>query len=59
MEKEGFFSGYCRQIDGARTVCVVVEGGALTEVDCSYETCPYAAACPIGERINAFCFTGK
>lgn len=52
MEKEGFFSGYCRQIDGARTVCAVVEDGALTEVDCNYETCPHATDCQIGKNIK-------
>lgn len=54
MEKEGFFNGYCRQTDGARTVCAVAEDGILTEVDCLYESCPHAFDCPVGKRIKAF-----
>ncbi len=54
MEKEGFFSGYCRQVDGARTVCVVADDGELTEVDCAFATCPHATDCPIGQNISQF-----
>ena len=54
MEREGFFSGYCRQLDGARTVAVEAEGSTLTEADCLYENCPYAPACPIARRIDEF-----
>lgn len=54
MEREGFFSGYCRQLDGARTVTAVAEAGELTEVDCLYENCPYAPACPIAEKLREF-----
>ena len=54
MEREGFFTGYCRQSDGARTVCVVAEGKELLEADCLFETCPYAADCPIGKNIREF-----
>ncbi len=51
---EAFFSGYCRQIDGSRMVAVEKEGNLLTEADCVYEACPYAASCPIGQKITAF-----
>jgi len=54
MEKEGFFSGYCRQTDSSRTVTVLVEQGVLTEVDCCFENCIYAPNCPIGQKISAF-----
>lgn len=54
MEKEGFFSGYCRQLDGPRTVTAEVEDGVLTEVDCLYENCPYAPSCPVAEHIREF-----
>ena len=53
MEKELFFSGYCRVLDGSRTVCLITENGALTEVDCAYEHCPYATSCPIGKSITS------
>lgn len=54
MEREGFFSGYCRQLDGARTVAAVAEDGVLIEVDCLYENCPYAPNCPVAENIRNF-----
>ena len=52
MEEENFFSGYCRTVDGSRTVCVLTEGGKLTDVDCSYEGCPYTANCTIAKQIT-------
>ena len=52
MEKEIFLSGYCRVLDSSRTVCIVVDNGKLTEADCNYEVCPYAANCPIGKSIT-------
>ncbi len=51
MEKEQFFSGYCRVLDGSRTVCAVLEDDRLTEVDCSFAGCPYAKECTIGKSI--------
>ena len=54
MEREGFFSGYCRCIDGSRTVCAVAENAELTEVDCLYENCPYAPGCPVAQKIQEF-----
>lgn len=54
MEREGIFSGYCRQIDGPRTVVAEAENQTLTEADCLYETCPYATDCPIAEKIRDF-----
>ena len=52
MEKELFFSGYCRVLDSSRTVCIVVEDSKLTDVDCNYEVCPYAKECTIGKNIT-------
>ena len=54
MERESFFSGYCRQIDGSRTVAACAENGELTEVDCCYETCIHAPDCTIGKNITEF-----
>ena len=54
MEKEAFFTGSCRQCDGARTVCAVAEDGILTEVDCLFETCTHRADCTIGKSIKEF-----
>ena len=52
MEREEFFSGYCRQLDTARMVAVFVVEGQLEEVDCQYGTCPYQNECPIAQRIG-------
>lgn len=52
MEEEIFLSGYCRQLDAARTVTAVIEDGALTEVDCCYGSCLYETNCPIGKAIK-------
>ncbi len=52
MEKELFLSGYCRTIDGHRMVCVVMEDGEITEIDCAYPNCPHAPTCPIAAKIE-------
>ena len=52
MEIEKFFSGYCRQLDAARTVEVIAEDGEITEVDCCYGNCVYESNCPIAKEIT-------
>ena len=52
METEKFLSGYCRQLDGARTVEVILEDGKITEVDCCYGSCPYQPGCPIAKEME-------
>lgn len=52
MERECFFSGYCRQLDGSRVVEAVLEEGKLTEVDCCYGSCIYESNCPIAAEIQ-------
>ena len=47
MEKEVFFSGYCRTTDASRMVEVVVDGTQLLEVDCCYENCPMRPTAPL------------
>lgn len=54
MEREGFFSGYCRQVDGSRMVAVVAEGNRLLEADCCYPDCPCAPDCTIAKEMDAF-----
>ena len=54
MEREAFYSGYCRCIDGSRMVAVEADGNTLTEVDCNYEVCPHAQDCTIAQKITAF-----
>lgn len=52
MEQERFFSGYCRQLDGSRTVCVVLEYGVPPEVDCCYGNCVYQGSCLIAKELD-------
>jgi len=52
MEKELFFSGYCRTIDQSRMVAVLLEDGKLEEVDCCYENCIHAPNCIIAQQIR-------
>ena len=53
MEKEAFFSGYCRTIDDSRMVSICVQDGVLTEVDCCYENCVHTPNCIIAKNIKA------
>lgn len=52
MEKELFFSGYCRQLDNARMVEVIVKDGEVTEADCGYGSCVHKLTCPIAMQIE-------
>ena len=52
MEKEYFFTGYCRNIDQSRVVAVEVEDQQLQEVDCCFETCIHAPNCTIAAEIR-------
>ena len=52
MEKEVFYSGYCRTIDQSRMVAVVTEDGVLEEVDCCYPDCIHAPGCTIAQEIQ-------
>ena len=47
MEEEKIITGYCRQLDGSRTV--IVEEG---EADCLYPDCPHAANCSIAKELK-------
>lgn len=58
MEREAFFSGYCRQIDDSRMVAVEAEDHCLTQTDCLYETCQYAPGCTVAQKIQAFLHDG-
>ena len=52
MEKELFFSGYCRTADQSRMVTVVIEDGEITEADCCYGSCIYEPNCSIAQKIR-------
>ncbi len=54
MERETVVSGYCRQIDNSRMVCVEADGHELLDIDCLFPDCPHAPACPIGEKVREF-----
>jgi hypothetical protein len=51
MELEEFISGYCRALDGSRTVLLEGTEGDYS-ADCSYGNCPYEASCQIAKRIR-------
>ena len=46
---EDFVTGYCRALDGARTVLVDLDEHCA---DCDYPACPYAGECPVAEKIT-------
>ncbi len=54
--EESCFSGYCRQIDAARTVFCEYElrDGIrfLAETDCLWPACEHAAECPIAKAFS-------
>ena len=52
MEREDFFSGYCRQLDASRMVAVFTIDGKIDEVDCQYGSCPYEQECPVAAKIR-------
>lgn len=52
MEEEKYLTGYCRQLDNARMVEVILENGKITEVDCCYGNCVYQSNCPIAMEIK-------
>ncbi len=54
MEREAFYTGYCRCVDGSRMVAVEAVGGSLTEVDCNFEGCPYVTDCTVAQKIKEF-----
>lgn len=49
MEKT--FTGYCRVMDGARTVMAEYDDG--WEIDCRFPGCTFAADCPIGRQLQS------
>lgn len=59
MEKESFFTGYCRMIDQSRMVTVVTEGSMLTEVDCCFENCIHTPNCLIAKSIRELLEQGE
>ena len=48
--EEAFFSGYCRAMDGSRTVTAEQVDGCW-EADCAYPNCPFADGCTIGKSL--------
>ena len=53
MEVEKFVSGYCRQLDEARMVEVILKDGEITEIDCCYGNCVHQGNCPIAKEVDA------
>ena len=53
MEIEKYISGYCRQLDNARMVEVVICDGTVEEVDCCFGGCIHQSNCAIAKEIQA------
>ncbi len=53
MEEEKFLSGYCRQLDDARMVEVILEDGKIAEIDCCYGNCVHQGNCSIAKELDA------
>ena len=53
MEQELFLSGYCKALDRSRMVCVVIENGDITEIDCAYPNCIHRSVCGIAQQVDA------
>ena len=51
---EEIVQGYCRVLDGPRTV--YFEDG---EADCSYPDCPWAGECPVAKKLKELEKQGK
>ncbi len=52
MEEEKFITGYCRQLDESRMVCIVYHGSSLEECDCCYGGCVYEMECQVAKQIR-------
>lgn len=52
MEEEKFITGYCRQLDESRMVCILHRGSTLEECDCCYGSCLYQAECRVAAQIR-------
>ena len=52
MEVEKFVSGYCRQLDEARMVEVILKDGEITEIDCCYGNCNHQGNCLIAKEVD-------
>ncbi len=52
MEEELLLSGYCRCLDGPRTVIAQTDGAHLVEADCGYGNCPHGGNCSIAQKLK-------
>lgn len=52
MEEEILLSGYCRCLDGPRTVIAETDGMHLLDADCAYGSCPHEGACPVAQKLK-------
>ena len=49
---EHYLTGYCRCLDSARVVEVVLEDGKVDECDCGYGNCKFQCQCTIAKEIG-------
>ena len=49
---EHYLTGYCRCLDSARVVELVVEDGKVEDCDCLYGSCKFQSQCTVAEKID-------
>ena len=49
---EHYLTGYCRCLDSARVVELVVEDGKVEDCDCLYGSCKFQSQCTIAKAID-------
>ena len=49
---EHYLTGYCRCLDSARVVEVVIENDKLDDCDCLFGNCKFQMQCPVAQKIE-------
>ena len=49
---EHYLTGYCRCLDSARVVELVIEDGKIDDCGCLYGNCKFQSQCGIAEKIE-------
>ena len=49
---EHYLTGYCRVLDSARVVEVIIEDGNIDDCDCGYGNCKFQMQCTVAQKIE-------
>ena len=49
---EHYLTGYCRCLDSARVVEVVIENDKLDDCDCLFGNCKFQSQCTVAQKIE-------